>query len=72
MRPAAASIFGEWSPSKVAAYRASRRGVVPPYHQGLSQVGSPKLECHAIPGYHATRCARRGNHVSRSQPATLA
>ena len=29
---------------KVAAYRASRRGVAPSYSQVLSQVGSPKLE----------------------------
>ena len=62
--------FVQWSPSKVAAYSASRRRVVPSYSQALSQVGSPKLEGHSIPGYHALRSARRGNHVSRSQRYT--
>ena len=34
--------------------------------------GRPKLEGYSIPGHHALRSARQGNHVSRPQPATLA
>ena len=63
LRLAAADVV-QRSPLWVAAYRASRRRV--PSEPGRH----PKLEGRSIPGYHALRTARRGNHVSRFQPAT--